>query len=655
MASEDFDTYAVPTASPPRIQRGYKRSWIKLRSTVRETRKSITPLTSTVPSNFQFRSRIDESGKERNCLYFLGDMDKSRESTLLKVNIPDKPLPAALDANEENFDEEAMDYQESDLDKGNTDQQKQRQPREPVYPIMPVFSSHPTPSSGLAPMSKEEQLLRERKRLGTYGITSYEMSLQQGLVIIPAHNSLFKCYDNPGAACLPKDIPTKSDGSRLDPKICPSNPDLVAFINNSDIWLTCLESGNEIRLTHASEKHSSSSSSALLGNIEESALSAGVPSFVMQEEFDRYTGYWWSPQCRTTEDGKQVYHILYEEVDESSVEVITLFSPSSHESSEQYRYPRAGTTNASSSLRLLELTVSHSKLSGQTKQEINVQVSDRSMRVALFQACPWAEYLTRAGWTADGQYVYAVLLDRAQTRQAIMLISPSSFIGSDIRDVGVVPHMQCIYEETSDIWINVNDILHFFPQSSESQISFLFASEKSGFRHLYLVTSHLQGLNQGSVAGQHIGQGDGAGSYMPCQILIEVAVTSGPWVVMPKEFWVDEARGLVFFMGFMDSALESHLYVTSYDQIDTPIRLTELGFSHAVQLSKNFSLFVTVYSSLESPPQSAIFKLAHDSPGTVSCSYLGHLTRKPGNNWGLKQCWIVMTNLLGLSNNVHPT
>ena len=30
-------------------------------------------------------------------------------------------------------------------------------------------------------------------------------------------------------------------------------------------------------------------------SIKEDPLSAGVPSFVVQEEFDRYTGYWWQP------------------------------------------------------------------------------------------------------------------------------------------------------------------------------------------------------------------------------------------------------------------------------------------------------------------------------------------------------------------------
>ena len=37
----------------------------------------------------------------------------------------------------------------------------------------------------------------------------------------------------------------------------------------------------------------------------------------------------------------------------------------------------------------------------------------------------------------------------------------------------------------------VHDVLHFFPTSSQNEIAFLWSSEKSGFRHLYHVTSQL--------------------------------------------------------------------------------------------------------------------------------------------------------------------
>ena len=37
-----------------------------------------------------------------------------------------------------------------------------------------------------------------------------------------------------------------------------------------------------------------------LENIADDPVSAGVPSFVVQEEFDRYTGYWWQSQMTDT-------------------------------------------------------------------------------------------------------------------------------------------------------------------------------------------------------------------------------------------------------------------------------------------------------------------------------------------------------------------
>lgn len=67
-------------------------------------------------------------------------------------------------------------------------------------------------------------------------------------------------------------------------------------------------------------------------------MTAGVPSFVVQEEFDRYTGYWWEPDTKKSNH----YRILYEEVDESEVEILSIFSPSDVKGVDEYRYPRAG-------------------------------------------------------------------------------------------------------------------------------------------------------------------------------------------------------------------------------------------------------------------------------------------------------------------------
>ena len=50
-----------------------------------------------------------------------------------------------------------------------------------------------TPHQGA--YSREEELLRERKRLGAFGITSYDYHSQTGLFLFQASNSLFYCQD----------------------------------------------------------------------------------------------------------------------------------------------------------------------------------------------------------------------------------------------------------------------------------------------------------------------------------------------------------------------------------------------------------------------------------------------------------------------------
>lgn len=53
--------------------------------------------------------------------------------------------------------------------------------------------SQATPHQGA--YSREEELLRERKRLGAFGITSYDYHAQTGLFLFQASNSLFYCQD----------------------------------------------------------------------------------------------------------------------------------------------------------------------------------------------------------------------------------------------------------------------------------------------------------------------------------------------------------------------------------------------------------------------------------------------------------------------------
>ena len=132
-------------------------------------------------------------------------------------------------------------------------------------------------------------------------------------------------------------LETSIKSAKINPQICPSNPDLVAFVSEGNIWVSNIRSGQEVRLTD-------------VRSLDREAVSAGLPSYVIQEEFRRYVGFWWRPSCdyihvadiSKKQDCEKLvsYYILYEEVDESDVEVYKISSWDGN--CEEYRFPKPG-------------------------------------------------------------------------------------------------------------------------------------------------------------------------------------------------------------------------------------------------------------------------------------------------------------------------
>merc|ERR1712004_413449 len=120
---------APPTLLTPRKQ------WQELRQAVWRTRKLATSLVNRVPHSFTFRN-IQTSVGIKTRLYFLGVPSGNRENTLQFIDIPQL----------ESFDRSSW---------------------EPLLDSFQNCLPH-------GQYSKEEQLLRERKRLGSFGITSYD-------------------------------------------------------------------------------------------------------------------------------------------------------------------------------------------------------------------------------------------------------------------------------------------------------------------------------------------------------------------------------------------------------------------------------------------------------------------------------------------------
>ncbi|KAJ9081164.1 hypothetical protein DSO57_1017529 [Entomophthora muscae] len=369
----------------------------------------------------------------------------------------------------------------------------------------------------------------------------------------------------------PKLLETKSTGARINPKVGGHDNDLIAFTRDKDIWVCKVENGTiEIPLT-------TDNIEPLKGNEpERRSIANGVAEYIIQEEFCRFTGFEWAPNVNKQHDGFE--RILYTCIDETLVDLITIPKSSGHEV-DSYRYPRAGTKNASWELKVVEF--------GHGIGEVDHHLKIRSLPKTynIFSEFPWAEYLVRFGWLPSGTSVWVQLLDRRQKHTAVVKIPLKCFNGAPDAQ------MEILFEEWSEFWINVTDVFYFFPDTADF-VQMIWASESSGFRHLYLVTK--------------------AGQSTWCA----QPITQGAWPVVEQPIFVDEARCLVYFSAKRESPLETHLYVACFGKdadAHQILRLTKPGASYTFTGDSSCRAFVEVSSSVTQLPVCRVVRPAWQS------------------------------------------
>lgn len=238
-------------------------------------------------------------------------------------------------------------------------------------------------------------------------------------------------------------------------------------------------------------------------------------------------------------------YLAYFRVDESPVDVVERFDIHADEVAVvRQRYPRAGRPNATSELFVLDLA------------------AGRRVRADL--GAETDVYYPRVHWMKRTNTLVVQRLNRDQTRLDLLAVDPAT--GAS----------RSLFSEEDEAWINVHDGFTPF----ETREGFLWLSERDGFRHVYLYG------------------GDGR---------LEHRVTSGDWVVS-EIAGVDEAAGLVYFLGTRDTPLETHLYVASYrEPAGDPRRLTSPDSDWSATMPRGAQLFVGKSSSPGQPPQVGLY------------------------------------------------
>jgi dipeptidyl-peptidase-4 len=298
-----------------------------------------------------------------------------------------------------------------------------------------------------------------------------------------------------------------------DPKISPDGRH-VSFVREHNLWLVSLADGKERAITQ--------------GGTEE--IRKGELDWVYPEELAIKTGYWWSPDSSA---------IAYLEMDERRVSqypMVDFSSPSGE--AEMERYPTAGGANPT--VRVYVAWLSGGK----------PRMMDTGAETDI--------YVPRVNWLTDSKRVAIQRLNRGQTTLDLLIADVET--GS----------ARTSLSEKDPYWINVSDDLVFLKDGKR----FLWSSERSGFRHLYLY----------DLDGKQLAQ-----------------LTKGNWEVAGLD-GVDDAEGLVYFTATEKSPLERHLYRVNLDGSGFR-RLTKEEGSHAAVLAPNASAFIDSYSNTSAPPR----------------------------------------------------
>ncbi|WP_294080311.1 DPP IV N-terminal domain-containing protein [Sphingomonas sp.] len=275
-----------------------------------------------------------------------------------------------------------------------------------------------------AELSEAEKMQRERARIGgTRGIVAYDWAPDGKSILVPLDGDLYLATLDGKVRRL-----TATQAAELNPVISPKGG-FASFVRDQNLVVLDLATGNEAQATREGA----------------GTVHFGEAEFVAQEEMNRRTGYWWSPDDR---------RIAVERFDEAPVGIVSRAAIGA-EGTRVYdqRYPKAGTPNV-----LVDLYVMNPDGSGRVKVDLG---ADPDI------------YLARVDWAPDGRTLLVQRQNRAQTVLDMLAVDPAT--GTS----------RVLFSEKSGArsWVNLSDAYRALRDGS-----LIWWSERDGHGHLYRLT-----------------------------------------------------------------------------------------------------------------------------------------------------------------------
>ncbi len=265
-------------------------------------------------------------------------------------------------------------------------------------------------------LSAAEKARRERQRQTARGFASFTLSDDGASILLPLSGKLYVVRR------ADRHVTELAGDDWLDARFSPSG-EYVGGVLGNEVQVVNVATGKRVQLTHGATE----------------TLTHGVAEFVAQEEMDRFTGFWWSPDSQS---------IAYEEADLSPVDTLYIPDPASPNAAPAaFRYPRAGTANANVRLGI-------------------VGVNGGPTRWVTWDTAKYP-YLCRVVWKEKRAPLTVTVMNRAQQEEAVLAADAAS---------GAT---RLLLVERDPAWLNL-DRDNAIPRWLPSGNGFLWTTERGG-------------------------------------------------------------------------------------------------------------------------------------------------------------------------------
>jgi dipeptidyl-peptidase-4 len=265
----------------------------------------------------------------------------------------------------------------------------------------------------------------------------------------------------------------------------------------------------------------------------------GILDWVYQEEIygrGTFRSYWWSPDSA---------RLAFLQLDERPVHRFTIPDHIPYRQNvEEELYPKAGDPNPT--VKLFTVVAS-----GGTPREIsNEQYSGADFLIV------------NVDWTPDNKVIYQ-LTNREQT-----------WLDLNVAEAKANATPKTLFRESTKAWVETQGNPVWLKDGS-----FLWLSERSGFKHLY------QYKNDGTLVRQ---------------------ITTGPWEVRALH-GIDPANEWIYFSGTERTVTAGDVYRVKLDGSGLK-RLTDRAGNHSANFNPASTQFIDFWSDVETPPQVSLLR-----------------------------------------------